>query len=130
MGSGAIPLRPAWHRSQGLVPRPDRGQSLPMGPWASCVVTASILSVKRGACGGQGVCVGGLGTTRGVLHPPWPQKPVTRSLRCCKRRATCQGRAEGTWGTASEGARCRLSRDTVVRVTGKEKEQEKVLPWE
>lgn len=67
---------------------------------------------------------------RGPASPLAAETPWTRSLRCRKRRATCQGRAEGTWGTASEGARCELSRDTVVRVTGKEKEQEKVLPWE
>lgn len=38
MGSGAIPLHPAWDVSHGLVQRPDRGRVLPVSPWAARVV--------------------------------------------------------------------------------------------
>lgn len=108
MGSSAIPLRPAWHRSQGLVPRPDRGQALPAGPGAACVVTASILSVKRGACGGQGVRGrGGSAPPAGSCIPLGRRNPLDALTEMPQEEGDLSGARGGDLGHSLRGGAMR-----------------------
>lgn len=53
MGSGAVPLRPAWDVSHGLLQRPDCGRALPVSPWAARVVPRPAWLLWRCRAGAQ-----------------------------------------------------------------------------